>query len=122
MSTNYNLHLLYVLFQETKDVVVPAGDQVAKKAKPSTFPLGQADLSGQERTNRIDTNWKSIDFSCTKTCANGGEANFKIASWNIAGIRACIKVTSLQIYDLVFDQASYDSLFYYTVNTRMDVR
>lgn len=37
-----------------------------------------------------------IDYSCSKKSASGEEPNFKIASWNVAGLRACVKKECLE--------------------------
>jgi len=42
--------------------------------------------------NRSETDYKSIDFTCTKKTPDGEDWNFKIACWNIGGIKAWLKV------------------------------
>lgn len=42
--------------------------------------------------NKVDSDLTNLCVTCNTKTADGKSSNFKIASWNVAGIRACIKV------------------------------
>lgn len=47
----------------------------------------------EAKVNSSVTDFSQIDFTkCDKKTENGEDYNFKISSWNVAGLRACIKV------------------------------
>lgn len=46
------------------------------------------------KLNEVNTDLNSLNVNCLTTTNDGRVNNFKIASWNVAGIRACIKVNS----------------------------
>jgi len=37
-----------------------------------------------------------LDFECSRTTADGDKWNYKISSWNVAGLRACVKKDGLK--------------------------
>jgi hypothetical protein len=41
---------------------------------------------------QIETDLSKLDFGCDKTTKDGDKWNLKISTWNVAGLRACIKV------------------------------
>ncbi|XP_046613052.1 exodeoxyribonuclease [Neodiprion virginianus] len=41
--------------------------------------------------NKTESNLSNIDFDCPKLNANGDKFNVKICSWNVSGVRACLK-------------------------------
>lgn len=44
--------------------------------------------------NKTESNLNEIDFGCKRENAKGQTFNLKICSWNVSGIRACIKVST----------------------------
>ncbi|KAL7287978.1 hypothetical protein TKK_0018034 [Trichogramma kaykai] len=56
----------------------------------------QANDKSQTSTNKAETNLDDIDYECHKENADGEKANFKICSWNVAGIRAVIKKKGIE--------------------------
>ncbi|CAD7085456.1 unnamed protein product [Hermetia illucens] len=59
----------------------------AKRAKPSGK---KAPAKSQAKLNSTDTDYSKLDFSSDK------QFNFKISSWNVAGLRAWIKKSGLE--------------------------
>ncbi|XP_046749793.1 exodeoxyribonuclease [Diprion similis] len=41
--------------------------------------------------NKTESNLNDIEFDCPKLNANGDKFNVKICSWNVSGVRACLK-------------------------------
>lgn len=48
--------------------------------------------------NKVDSDLSSLCVTCETKTTDGRSSNFKIASWNVAGIRACIKVVTCYKY------------------------
>lgn len=46
---------------------------------------------GEPVLNQTDTDYSTVDFSCTKQNAHGNPPNLKISSWNVDGVRAWLK-------------------------------
>lgn len=46
----------------------------------------------KELLNKVDTDLDALNVSNIKCTTDGKSSNFKIASWNVAGIRAWLKV------------------------------
>lgn len=55
------------------------------------------DIAAKELLNQADTKWDDIDFSNNKKNEEGNDANLKITSWNVDGIRAWLKKDGLTI-------------------------
>lgn len=51
----------------------------------------------KQMMNKTDTNLDEIDFDCQKLNPEGKQYNLKISSWNVSGIRALIKVRSIDV-------------------------
>jgi len=64
--------------EDTK--TLPAAKKKNEEAKPS--PVA--------KKNKAATEWSNIDFSSKKKTGNGKDWNFKISSWNVDGLRACV--------------------------------
>lgn len=48
--------------------------------------------SKKPKMNKTNSNLDGIDYGCEKLNAQENEFNLKICSWNVAGLRAWIKV------------------------------
>ena len=53
------------------------------------------DGSSEPKLNKTSSDFGSINFECDKKSKEGKESNFKISSWNVAGLRAWIKKDGL---------------------------
>lgn len=77
--------------------VVNKKDETSKKRKSEA--TSDTESKKIKNGSAEDLNAKlpldEIDYSCTKTNKLGAIANLKIASWNVAGLRACIKKEGL---------------------------
>ena len=53
---------------------------------------GDASAPGSEtKKNKTDTDWKDINFASDTKDKHGNKWNLKISSWNVDGLRACVK-------------------------------
>ncbi|KRT83152.1 hypothetical protein AMK59_3497 [Oryctes borbonicus] len=51
---------------------------------------------GEPLQNQTDTDFSTMDFTCSKQNALGMLSNFKISSWNVDGVRAWLKKKGLE--------------------------
>ena len=51
--------------------------------------------ASEPKLNKTSSDYGSINFECNKKSKEGKESNFKISSWNVAGLRAWIKKDGL---------------------------
>ncbi|XP_024943953.1 uncharacterized protein LOC107270985 isoform X2 [Cephus cinctus] len=58
-------------------------------------PAKKAKTDAKKLMNKTDSNLDEISFDCDKLNAKGEKYNIKICSWNVSGIRACIKKNAL---------------------------
>ncbi|KAK7597757.1 hypothetical protein V9T40_009982 [Parthenolecanium corni] len=48
--------------------------------------------------NKVDSDLTNLCVTCETKTGDGRGSNFKIASWNVAGIRACIKKSGIEYF------------------------
>jgi len=68
-------------------------DTAAKKKDKTVSSGSKPDTA---LLNRTDTDFESLDLTCDKKTPSGEAWNFKIACWNVAGIKAWIKKNGLE--------------------------
>lgn len=58
----------------------------------------QADTPNPKKPklNKTDSDLSSLVLTCSTPTKDGRSANFKITSWNVAGIRACVKKNGME--------------------------
>ncbi|KAL1138788.1 hypothetical protein AAG570_008850 [Ranatra chinensis] len=75
--------------KETKDNTKKRGmKQDADEHQPTKKAKG-------EFVNKIETDLSKLSFDCDKTTNSGDKWNFKISTWNVAGLRAWVKKNGL---------------------------
>lgn len=74
-------------------------ERKAKKKSPErTTKKKSPDRKGKKPLlNQVDTDIDNIEYKCEKLTSDGKCCNFKIVSWNVAGIRAWVKVIFISI-------------------------
>ncbi|KAL1455664.1 hypothetical protein WDU94_009745, partial [Cyamophila willieti] len=70
-------------------------EESPEKAKKSKTDSGK-DTNGKSADMNAKLPLHEIDYSCSKKNKLGQEHNLKIASWNVAGLRACVKKECLE--------------------------
>ena len=70
-------------------------EEAAEKSNPKKRGRNQK-KKDEPLKNKSTTDYHSQDFSCKSTNKDGEEWNFKIATWNVDGIRAWFKVMPIE--------------------------
>jgi len=62
------------------------------KMAPKRKSADSGAAAGNEtKKNKTDTDWKDIDFASDTKDKHGNKWNLKVSSWNVDGLRACVK-------------------------------
>lgn len=69
------------------DYITTTAEKSNKRARNNE---GDDSESKKSKSGQVDLN--KINFNCEKKSANGQTWNLKIVSWNVAGLRAWLKV------------------------------
>ena len=55
--------------------------------------------ASEPKLNKTSSDLESLNFDCSKKSKEGKEHNFKITTWNVDGLRACIKKGGLDFLE-----------------------
>jgi hypothetical protein len=87
------------LKNKTKTVIKK---DIINKNRSNEPPSKRLKTEPKQLLNKIESNLDAINYECTKLNNDEENYNIKICTWNIAGIRAVLKVTDFFYKFIIF--------------------